>query len=247
MNQPVQMPPPVPVKKGKSPWMWVGIGCLGVMIVGGIATATAGYFLYSAVEEMTDDPIGMTAKLAAMGDPDIEFISADKDHGKVVLKKLSTGEEITIDYADVKDGKIEFSSGGETATIGFDPDNGEEGGLTIKSKDGTAKFGGDMEAKDVPSWVGAYPGVKLKTVMSSSARGAKTATFAFDTQDGMDDVVSFYKKKLSAAGLEVTATVTQDKHTSLMALSKDKKRNAHVMVTREDGKTTGIVNVTEKK
>jgi len=227
--------------------MWVGIGCLGILLIGGLAAATGGYFLYSQVKDVADDPIGMAAKLAAMGDPDIEFIEADKESGKVTLRKLSTDEEFTIDYADVEDGKIEFTSGGETATVGFDPKNGEKGGVTIKTKDGVAKFGGDMDAKDLPSWIPAYPGVKVKTVMSSAANKAHTATFAFETADDVDEVVSFYKKKLAASGLEVKATITQAKHTTLVATSKDKNRNAHVMVTREGTKTTGVVNVTEKK
>lgn len=250
MNQharvPGQMPAPAPapIKKGKSPWMWVGVGCLGVVIVSGIAAAAGGYFLYSSVAE---DPVGTVVKIAAMGDPDIEFVETDRAGGKVVLRRLSTNEEFTIDYADAEKGKIEFSSGSETATVGFDPDNSEQGGVTIKTKDGVAKFGGDMDAKDIPGWLPAYPGVQLKTVMSSTAGEARTATFAFETQDDVAEVVTFYTKQLTVSGLEVNATVTQVKHTTLIAASKDKSRNAHVMVTREDGKTTGIVSVTEKK
>ena len=80
MNQharvPGQMPAPAPapIKKGKSPWMWVGVGCLGVVIVSGIAAAAGGYFLYSSVAE---DPVGTVVKIAAMGDPDIEFVETD--------------------------------------------------------------------------------------------------------------------------------------------------------------------------
>ena len=54
----------------------MGIGCLGLLVIGGIVATVATVFIMGRVKEvaseMEDDPVATTAKLLAAANPDIE-------------------------------------------------------------------------------------------------------------------------------------------------------------------------------
>ena len=112
--------PPVPQKKGTSPWVWIGIGCAGIVVLGFVAFGILGYFLYGKAKdvarEMEEDPIAVTSRFIAAANPDVELVSADKDSRVVVFRNTETGEEFTFDYDDIEEGRIAFTSGDETAS-----------------------------------------------------------------------------------------------------------------------------------
>ena len=66
-------PVPQPKKKGLSPLAWIGIGCLGLLVIGGIVATVITVFVARKVSEvaseMEEDPVATTAKLLAAANP----------------------------------------------------------------------------------------------------------------------------------------------------------------------------------
>ena len=149
---------PTPQKKGQSPWVWVAIGCAGILVLGAVVAGIGGYFLVGkareVAEEMEEDPIAASARFIAAANPEIELVTADKDNRTVTFRNTETGEEFTFDYDDIEEGRISFTSGGESASIELDTE-GE--GVTITSDEGTTTFGASSDLWDLPDWVPVYP------------------------------------------------------------------------------------------
>jgi hypothetical protein len=103
-NAPVA--PQQPQKKGLSPLAWVGIGCLGLLVIGGIVATVVTVLVVGKVKqvatEMEEDPVATTAKLLAAANPDVELVATDKENRTVTFRDVKTGEELTFGYDDIE-------------------------------------------------------------------------------------------------------------------------------------------------
>jgi hypothetical protein len=244
---------PVPPKKGLSPLAWVGIGCgvlllIGVLAMGGMAVV-GGMFVKKQVEKFEDNPSLAAAELIVRANPDLEVVSTDRAKNTLTIRNQKTGETMTINADDAKDGNWTFTNEkGETASI-----NASEEGLKITNEKGEeTTFGATPGGpKNLPSWVPVYPGGTVQGTMDSTTGDGRTVMFTVATPNSMDEMASFYEGKLKDAGLTVeknTFSADQSSTTMLSGKSEDGKREVSVMVTSTpDQGTQAVVTVQDKK
>jgi hypothetical protein len=251
-SQPVPPGPGVPAKKGMSPLAWVGIGCLVILILGGIALGVMGMIAKRAVDKFSKNPGMTTAELMVRANPDLELVSKNEDKNTITVKDKKTGEVST--FGVDKDGKFNIKSNKGTAT--FDASSGN--GVSIKSTDekgqvSTFNAGGGGTQK-LPSWLPSYPGATVQGTMDTTNDEGHSAAFTVTTKDDSAKVLDYYEAQLKSAGLKAEKTTfnTSSNGTSqtggtVSGKSDDGKREASVIVSTSAEGTQALVSFTEKK
>jgi len=232
--------------------VWVLVGCGGLVLIVAIVLLVGGLFVAKKVGSFADDakknPAMATAKMIVAMNPDLETVSTDESAGTITIRNKKTGEVMTVDFDDIKQGKIRFKNDkGETAEISASGE-GETGKVEFKSDKGTMTFGAGGEAES-PAWLPAYPGSVPQGMYSSKGPQGVSAAFSFDTKDSPEKVMAFFEGKLKDGGFEVTSS-TFKKGAALAgglvnAESKADKRQVHVTVSAEDEGTKVAVTYTE--
>ncbi|HQT93623.1 MAG TPA: hypothetical protein PK435_03240 [Thermoanaerobaculaceae bacterium] len=203
---PAQPAAPAPQKKGTSPLVWILGGCGGVLVLAAIAFGVMTYFVVHKVKgyaaSATKNPAVFAAKLAVAANPDLEVVASDDESGTVTIRNKKTGEEITMNAADIKNGRLKFKNEkGEEVTFEGSGQKGKEG-LRIKSSKGTMAFG-DVEAVKMPAWVPVYAGAKVMASTRQKTEDGFTGTYSFQTPDAAAAVLARYESELDGAGFAV--------------------------------------------
>jgi len=240
-----QMPPPQP-KKGLGPLAWVLIILGGLFACFVILIVAGGLFVMHKVKQAGFDPELMkknpalaTAKMVAAFNPDVEIVSVDENNGRITVRNKKTGQTISMNASDVKNGHISFSDGKSAVTFSASG-SGDNGVVEMKTSEGTTRIGGGPVS--LPSWLPSYPGSNPEGVTTTDAADGKTAVFAFTTNDAPDKVISFYKSAISSAGMKESANLNTPDMSMVAAKDDAGKRELNVGVTKENG--TEKVNVT---
>ena len=119
------MQPEGVARKKTSVWAWVAIGCVGIVVFGAVAVGAGLWWVGRKAKAMAEDPTAVVEMIAAMN-PDIEIVDRDAGNGKVTVRNKQTGETVTVDLDDIRQGKISFSSDeGEEATMSLDQETGK--------------------------------------------------------------------------------------------------------------------------
>jgi hypothetical protein len=206
---PAQPATPAPKKKGISPLVWILGGCGGVLVLAAIAFGVMTYFVVHKVKgyaaSATKNPAVFAAKLAVAANPDLEVVTSDDESGTVTIRNKKTGEEITMNAADIKNGRLKFrNEKGEEVTFEGSGEKGKEG-LRIKSNKGSMTFG-NAEAEKLPVWVPAYPGAKVMASTKEKTEDGFSGTASFQTSDAAATVLEHYESELKTSGFEVERT-----------------------------------------
>ena len=254
------IPPPMapaplgaaPGQKKTSPLVWILVGCGGLVLLVAIIMLVGGYFVAKKaggyLKEAEKNPAMAAAKMIVAMNPELETVSADEDAGTITIRNKKTGEVMTVDFEDVKQGKIRFKNEkGEEAEISASGD-GDTGKFEIKSKEGNVTFGAGGESER-PDWVPEYPGSQPQGMYSSKSPQGLSAAFTFETSDSPEEVAAFYEEQLKNAGFEVT-TSSMKKAGKMSGglvngMIEQSKRVVHVTVSDEDGSTRVAVNYSE--
>jgi hypothetical protein len=235
-------------KKGLPPIAWIAIGCAGVLVVVGIVAVVGGLFVFNKAkdfaEEMEEDPILASAKLLSAANPEIELVEADKDNERVTFRNTETGEEYTVDYDDIREGRISFSSSEGTMTLDVEED---EGRLTVTSQEGTTTYDTGDRATDLPDWVPVYPGSEPEGAFKSQTPDAHAGAYTIRTKADRGQVVDYFAAELERAGLEIRSRTTMPDADMLVATSSDEARTATVTASTEESEVSVMVNFMEKK
>jgi hypothetical protein len=252
---PPQAPPPA--KKGMSPLAWVAIGCgaiaiLGVLVVGGLVMA-GGMFAKKQLDKFEKNPAMAAAELMVRANPDFELVESDQEAGTLTVRNKKTGEVMTINAEDAKEGKWSVTTKEGTSSVDFS--GGEEGGsINVTNEKGeTATFSaGGGAPTDLPSWVPAYPGGTSQGMFQTNTDQERGASFTVQTSDATDKVLEFYESKLEAAGLTVQKssfeTNGQVAGGTVTGTSGDEKRTVNVIVSTQEGQgTQAVVSYSEKQ
>jgi hypothetical protein len=228
MNGTSQVPPAAPgappVKKGMSPLAWIGIGCVVLLILCGIAFTIMGYFAKRAVDRFAKNP----------------SITLKDEHGNPVTFN-----------AKGKDGKFEIKTDKGTATL--DASSGQGINVQATDEKGqktTTTFGGTGAPQNLPSWLPVYPGGTVQGTYDTTNAEARTAAFTVTTPDASTKVIEYYESQLKGAGLtpeKSTYTANGTTGGSVTGKSADGKREAGVMVSTTNGSTQAVITFTEKK
>jgi hypothetical protein len=239
MATPGQGLPPAPPKK-TSPIIWIVAVFFGLLVLAGIVMVAGGIFLAKKVHDAAGNPALATAKLMAMADSDVEIISSDDAKGTVTFKDKKSGKIVTLDFEQIKQGKIRFEEDGKTVTL-----NSSGNGIDLRGSDGaTVQIGAQASAK-LPNWLSAYPGSTAQGTFAMQGGTESGAAVSFTSKDTVEKVSDFYQDAFKTAGLTVNANVmTQDGKTSgamITGESADKKRSAVVNIASGDeGVTVGL-------
>jgi len=226
--------------KKTSPIVWILLGVVGFFVlIGFVAMAGIGFLAHKVAQ----NPALAITKLVTAANPDIQVLSTDEGANTITLRDKRSGETMTMNFDEVKKGKIVFKGNGQQATIQAHGE-GQNGTLEINSPEGTVKFGAGAAAK-TPAWVPSYPGVTTQSTFSMQGGDGSGGSFQFTTKDPAKNVLSFYEQSLKQSGFGITANITgnTDSASGGMISAEDTatKRNVVVTVGGENGETS--VNV----
>jgi hypothetical protein len=207
---PLPPPPPpgagLPAPKKVSPVVWILGGCAILVFLAVAAVTVGGLFIAHKARQagfspelMQKHPEVAVVKMMVAANPDAELVSVDEDKGIVTVRNKKSGETVTMNFEDIKNGKMSFESGGKKVEMEGHGE-GDTGSFTVKSDQGTAKFGAG--AVKMPAWLPAYGGASVQGFSSQTA-GGSSGTFSFKATDGFDKVAEFYKDALKKAGFTV--------------------------------------------
>ncbi|HUP24438.1 MAG TPA: hypothetical protein VNB06_16020 [Thermoanaerobaculia bacterium] len=193
-------------RKGFHPLVWVGIGCGVLLMLGVVGVVAAGWFVKSKAEQLVENiekrPVETAARAFAALNPELEFVSADEAAETVTLRNSRSGEVITIDYAQLREGRVSFE--GAEGTTTFEADG--EQGVSVTSADGTFRLGA---GGDLPAWVPLPDGVEAQAAYTSTRDGKSSGTFTV-TGSTAAEVLAFYQQTLPDRGyvLESSSSVS---------------------------------------
>jgi hypothetical protein len=248
-------PAPAPTAPGQnkmSPMAKVAIGCgIVAVICALVAGAVFSYGVHLFKKKVGDNPTLAVAEAIVRANPELEVVESDPKEGTLTIKNTKTGEVVTMNAKDVKDGKISFTTKEGTTT--FDgSQSGEGGSVKVTNEKGEqATFtAGQGAPTNVPSWVPTYSGGTVEGSYDATTAEGRSATFTVTTEDPVDTVAAFYQSQLEGAGFKVekTSLEANGQMTIILAATEgDNKRSASVTVSTNDGKTQAHVNFNEKK
>jgi hypothetical protein len=238
--------PAVPRKT--SPIVWILVAVLGLFVLGGIAVVGGGLFLVHKAKQagldselMRNNPGLAMAKLLAATNPDLEVVSTDDSRGRITIRQRSTGKTMTVNFDEMKRGKLTFKEDGKDAVTLESHGDGSTGSLQMKSGSESLNIGANQAT--LPAWVPAYPNSKPVSTFSLSGKEGTSASFQFQTPDAPKDVVAFYERELKQTGFRINATTTSDSGTSSGGLvsGDDSANKRTVLVTvGNDNKGTNV-------
>ena len=185
---PYQAPTPAP-KKGLHPLAWAGIGCGGVVLLGGIAAVILMFKVgKEVVKEVTNamkehpGKDAVTRLIERM--PDYEKVSEDAEKGNITLRSKTDGVEVVTDYDSLVLGTTE-----------------------VKDAAGALRPIASGDLTKVPAWVPRYTTTdKLACVVQRDDTTETSGVIAFTTMDALDDVMAFYGKEAGGLSMHSSAS-----------------------------------------
>jgi hypothetical protein len=237
-------PPALPKKT--NPLIWILAGVLGLFVLMGIVVIAGGLFLAKKASDMAANPGLAAVKLMVAANPDVEMVSSDEGKGTITIREKKTGKVVTVDFDQIKDGRITFEQDGEKVSI---ESSAKGEGVDIKGAGGRLTFGGDAK---LPDWLPPYPGATAKaTGAQADSATEQSGMVVFTTSDAPQKVLDFYQDALKKAGitdLSNTTTTADGKLAGmLMGQSSDQRRSAQVLFGADDGKTSATITYSSKK
>ena len=235
-------------KKGLGPLAWIAIGCGVIIVLVGIVMVAGGIFVAGKAkdfaEEMEKNPGLATARAVVKLNPELEEVAVDEEAGTITVRNTRTGEEVTVDFDALADGKLSFSSGDKKMTI-----EASEEGVKMSSEEGGEKLQlstGNEVTDDVPEWVPVWPDVELEGRSTMRHSEGINGGFQLVAPVPPADAVEFYRARLDEAGFDVRVSTysTEDGEGGLVnATDEAGGRTVVAMVaSRADGGSDVRVN-----
>jgi hypothetical protein len=237
---------PAPAKKGLHPLAWVGIGCGVILVIVVIAMLIGGFFLARTVknvaEDFEDNPGLAAARFVVKATPELEEVETDEDAGTMTIRNKKTGELITVNFDDIKEGRFSWTADGEEVSV--DVSEAESGTVTIESSDGDGfqLTTGDAVSQELPEWVPVYPGTEPTNRGSMKTSEMVSGNYTTTTDDGVDEVLDFFRETLKSAGYEVNVNTfsSDDTGGGMINGSLESEGKSIVVIVGNDEGATGI-------
>ncbi len=243
-------PPPMPPKKGMGPLGWIAIGCGVIVVFGLIALAVGGYFVKKGIDRASKNPGMFGAEMLVRANPDLELVSKDESAGTLTIKDKKTGETITANLDDIKNGKMSFKS--DKGSMSIDATNKDGGGMVKVTDDKgnqSVVTGGTSAPKNLPSWVPTYPGGTAQGTFDATTSEGHAGAFGTSTKDSITQVMTYYETQLKSSGLKVSKSTfnTNGKDGgTLSGNSDDNKKSVNIILSTDSNGTQAAVTFNEK-
>jgi len=225
------IPPQGGPKKGLQPMAWVGIGCgavlvIGVIVVSMLVGSCHRKFTKFAKEmnEAQKNPHKTAAEMTIKFNKDLEKVSENDSTGEFTFRNKTTGEETTMSYSDIAEGKI-----------------------TVKDAEGrVTQVSGKADMSSVPKWVPRYPGGEAEGGVLQQKQGSKVEGLVnITTADAPAKVVAFFKAAGEKAGMTAGSENTMNvggQEIASVELSGDAKKLT-VNAVKGAGEAKTMVNL----
>ncbi len=229
----------------------MAIGCGVILVIGAIVVVgmvgAGAWFAKKQLAKFEDNPAVAAAELAVRANPDLEVVESDPKAGTLTVRNTKTGEVVTWNAEDIEQGKFSITTSEGTATFEGSAGEGQFKITNEKGEEVVISAG----AKDLPSWLPAYPGGKVEGSYDAATQEGRTAAFTVTTSDPAERVLAFYDTALQTSGLAVQKSTYESGGKlaggTVTGSSSDEKRTVNVMVSAGDaGQTTAVVTFTEK-
>jgi len=244
-----QIPPPVPpqpqapAKKGVHPLVWVAVGCGALLLIAVIVVMAGGFFIFNKAKKFAANPEVGAIQMMVAANPDLEIVTVDEGAKKVTIRNKKTGEVLTMDFSEIKEGKFKIAGKGDEKFSIETHGEGSTGNVQITTEKGTTTFGADASS-DLPSWIPAYPGTQATGTYSATVNDKKSGGFSFKTSDSAEKVLAFYESEMKGKGFEPSKTTyQQDGATGGFITAKSGGKTLTVTVTTDkaEGGTNGML------
>lgn len=258
-QMPPQAPPGQPQQKKKSPWGCILIGCAVIVVLALVGGGGLVWYGWHKAKQMgfdpklwQENPTAAAAKMVATVNPDVEVVATDKDAQTITLKNKKTGQTITVDLEEIKEGKIRFfDDEGKAATISVETEEGDDssGTLKMETSDGSLSMASGKAAK-LPDWVPAYKDMEPEHVGTLGGESGLTGGYSATVADDAETVGAWFEDKLKADGFTVKKTTMTTDNRLMVMLNGQKdngSRSVIVSVAAEDSGCKFSVTFAEKK
>lgn len=243
-------PPPPPGKRGGLPALaWVGIGCGALLLVVFLVFGAGAWWLGNKAKDVASDfeqnPGVVLAENIVRLNPELDLVESDREAGTLTVRNKKTGEILTVDFQDIRDGKIRFNQNGEETEIGFEESEDGGGSLTVTGPEGTTRYGAGADTDDLPDWLPVYPGTDPEGTYSASNAQGRQGAYSFVTSDDPDDVVAWYAAELADYGEPEASSFSAGASRVENRQWQTDDRTVTLIVTRDENETRGVVNYRE--
>ncbi|MCH7227098.1 hypothetical protein [Haloferula sp. A504] len=158
---------------------WVGIGCGGLLVIAVIGISLVVGFFKRKVnefqEEFANNPEKAAAEMIVGMNPDLEMVIDDETAGEMTVRVKSSGEEITVSYADIAEGRF-----------------------TVTDGSGTTTSIGAVDESKIPAWVPRYPNIAdQKSVFHQDKPDGVEGVWMFSTHDTTEQIEAFFDAETS--------------------------------------------------
>ena len=236
-----------PASKGLPVWAWVGIGCGALMILILVVVMVGGFFVARKVKDVAADfeenPALATARMIVKLNPEFEEVSTDEEAGTMTVRNTETGEEITVNFEDIEEGKFSFTT--DKGEITVDASEMQESGtINVTDDEGGVVFSTGAVSDDVVAWVPIFPGCEPTNGHSMRTEEEQSGGFDLETSASVEEALEFYRAALTDEGYEVSVnTFTQEESEGGMVngTHREKGRNVVAIFSSDAGAPTKIV------
>lgn len=246
-------------KKGLGTIAWVAIGCGVVIVVVAVVLIAGGLFVVHKAKQAGFDPTlwrtnpaVAASKMVTTLNPDLEVVKVDEDKGLITVRNTKTGEVVTLNFEDVKNGKFSVRKKGEGAvTVETSKESGKST-VKITSDKGTVTINSSAGAKGLPDWVPVYPGATVQSTYTAASGTEISGAVSETTGDSIDQVMKRLTSQLKGQGYSVSTNTYQENGATaggmISAEDAGHGRTLQIMLGTEDGGgTTAVVSYSEKK
>lgn len=216
-------PPPTtpvaPQKKGFGVLGWLAIGCVGLIVIGGLlafaCTAVVANKAKNFVDEASVNPAMSAAEMVVKVNPNLELVEKDEEAQTLTIYDKQKDKRLTLDLEDVMAGKfgVETEDG---ETMNFEVGQTEDGsfGATMTDAAGDVSevtIGAEgvrvgQGAEDLPGWLPTYKGAELSSPFNMATSEGVRGTAMFSTPDTVSEVADAMTADLEGRGFEVETT-----------------------------------------
>jgi hypothetical protein len=231
-----------PAKKTNKALLWVLGGCGGLVLLTLIGLAVFYLWVRQKVGNLQRNPAVATAEILVRANPELEVVATDYAKGTITFRSKKTGETLTMDAAQVKEGRFSFKDG-KGSEIRINALDGGKGTVQVQDPEGRAQFGVGSQDQ-TPAWLPTYPDTPVEGVASVSGKAGASGTVVQKTTDAPAQVFETFEKLLKAGGFTVGTVHTP---TGGMVIGDLKPSRRHVVAAIGGSRGQTVVTITYRE